>query len=98
MQFPTPDLFTDLLGGLVADCGQEADEEFASVVFGSPGPKLVAQESKLLVLVASSSIIVLAVDDFGLLGVELQFAFCQTSSDPFAYSLGFFSGPTVMRT
>jgi hypothetical protein len=81
MQFPTPDRFTDLLGGLGADCGEEADEELAAVIFGSPRPKLVAQEGELLVLVVSSSIIILAVNDFGLLGIKLQFAFSQASGD-----------------
>ena len=55
MEFPTPHFLADFLGGFVADCGQETNEVFAPVILGSPGPKLVAQEGKLLVLVVSSS-------------------------------------------
>jgi hypothetical protein len=84
MEFPPPHFLADFLGSLVADCGQETNEVFTPVVFGSPGPELVAQEGKLLVLVRSSSVVILAVNDFGFLEIKLQSAFGQSHNDSLA--------------
>jgi hypothetical protein len=95
MEFPPLHLLSDVLGGLVADCGQEAHEVFAPVVFGSPRPDFVAQEGKLLVLVISPSILILAINDFGLLEIQLQPTGCQPHEHGFAQLLRFFSCAAV---
>jgi hypothetical protein len=69
MELPTLHFLPDFLGCLVAYCGKETNEVYSPVVLRPPGPELVAQEDKLLVLVIASSIVILAVNDFGLLEV-----------------------------
>src|ERR1022692_1260442 len=95
MEFPPFQFLSDFLDGLVADCWQEADEVFASVVFGSPGPELITKEGKLLVFVISFSVRILAINDFGLLEIKLQSTFCQPPDDGFAQALSYFSSWAV---
>jgi hypothetical protein len=84
MEFPTPDFLSDGLCRIIAYSGQEAHEVFPPVVLGPPGSELIAQEGKLLVLMRSSPIRILAIDDFGFLEVKLQSAFGHPLDDRFA--------------
>src|SRR5262245_23813581 len=66
-QPPVADRLPDRLGGLVADRRQEAHEELPPSILRPPGPKGVAEEVELDVLMLAPPIVVLAVHDLGLL-------------------------------
>src|SRR3954449_11701941 len=57
------------------------NKELPPVALGPSGPKRVAQEVELDVLVLTLPVAVLTVDDLGLLRVKFQTAFRQTLSD-----------------
>src|SRR5207248_4603814 len=80
-QPPVADCRLDCLGCLVTHPREEAHEELPSVVLGLSGPKRVAQEVELDVLVLALPVAVLTVHELGLLRMKLQFAFCQTCPD-----------------
>src|SRR4051794_16832136 len=80
-QPPTSDRLPDRFGGLVADRREEAHEELPPSIPGPPGPKGVAEEVELDVLMLAPPVIVLAVHDLGLLRVKLETALLQTSPD-----------------
>src|SRR4051794_9759306 len=86
-QPPIPDRLTDRLGGLVADRRKEAHEELPPSILGPPGPKGVAKEVELAVLMLASPVIVLAVHDLGLLRVKLKTALLQSLPDRFEHLL-----------
>src|SRR5215213_644363 len=67
---PASHLFTDGFAGSIAHRRQEADEVFAPIVLRPPGTELITEEGKLLVLMCSFSIAILAVDHLGLFRVE----------------------------
>src|SRR5206468_5666008 len=78
-QPPVADRLPDRLGGLVADRRQEAHEELPPSILGPPGPKGVAEEVELDVLMLAPPVIVPAVHDLGLLRMKLKPALLQTS-------------------
>src|SRR3954464_10252105 len=86
-QPPVTDRLPDHLGGLVADRREEAHEELPPPILGPPGPKGVAEEVELDVLMLAPPVIVLAIHDLGLLGVKLKTAFLQTLPDRFEHVL-----------
>src|SRR4051812_41975817 len=86
-QPPLSDRLPDRLGGLVADRRQEAHEELPPSILGPPGPKSVAKEVELDVIVLASPVIVLAVHDLGLLRVKLKTALLQSLPDRFEHLL-----------
>src|SRR5277367_3662905 len=86
-QPPVPDRLTDRLGGLVADRREEAHKELSPPILGPPGPKSVAEEVELDVLMLAFPAIVLAIHNLGLLRVKLKTAFLQTSPDRFEHEL-----------
>src|SRR5512147_1735976 len=86
-QPPTTDRLPDRLGGLVTDRRQEAHEELPPSILGPPGPKGVAEEVELDVIMLAPPIIVLAVHDPGLLRVKLKTALLQTLPDCFEHVL-----------
>src|SRR5512135_505054 len=86
-QPPAADRLPDRLGGLVADRREEAHEELPPSILGPPGPKGVAEEVELDVLMLAPPVIVLAVHDLGLLRVKLQTALLQTLPDRFEHVL-----------
>jgi hypothetical protein len=61
-------------GRFVAYRRSETDEQCTGAIHRAPRPKAVAQEIEALHRVAAASVIILAVDDFGLLRMKLQFA------------------------
>src|SRR3954447_20190171 len=85
---PVSDRLPDRLGGLVADRWDEAHEELPPSIPGPPGPKGVAEEVELDVLMLASPVIVLAVHDLGLLRVKLKTALLQSLPDRFEHMLG----------
>jgi hypothetical protein len=86
-QPPLSDRLPDRLGGLVADRRQEAHEELPPSILGPPGPKSVAKEVELDVLMLAPPVIVLAVHDLGLLRVKLKTALLQSLPDRFEHLL-----------
>src|SRR5262249_28823947 len=80
-QPPVTDRRSDRLARLVTHPRQEAHKELPSVVLGPSGPKRVAQEVELDVLVLALPVAILAVDDPGLLRMKLQTAFRQSRPD-----------------
>src|SRR5271165_4297167 len=89
LEFPASDFLSDGLCSFVAYSRQEAHEVFPPVVSSPPGSELIAQEGKLLVLMRSSPIRILAINDFGFLEVKLQSAFRHPQDDRFAQAFGF---------
>src|SRR5512140_682063 len=81
------DRLADRLGGLVADRREEAHEELPPSILGPPGPKGVAEEVELDVLMLAPPVLVLAVHDLGLLRVKLKMALLQTLPDRFEHVL-----------
>lgn len=77
MQGPCPDSPPDFRSGLIAYCRTEVNEILTPAILRPPGLKRVAQEVKLFVDVSAFPVIILAVDDFCLLRMKLQFAFCK---------------------
>src|SRR5947209_14074852 len=86
-QPPVSDRLPDRLGGLVADRWDEAHEELPPSILGPPGPKGVAKEVELDVIMLAPPVIVLAVHDLGLLRVKLKTALLQTLPDRFEHLL-----------
>src|SRR5271165_3655950 len=89
LEFPASDFLSDGLCSFVAYSRQEAHEVFPPVVSSPPGSELIAQEGKLLVLMRSSPIRILAINDFGFLEVKLQSAFSHPQDDRLALVFGF---------
>src|SRR5664279_3616650 len=86
-QPPVSDRLPDRLGGLVADRRQEAHEKLPPSILGPPGPKGVAKEVELDVIMLAPPVIVLAVHNLGLLRVKLKTALLQTLPDRFEHVL-----------
>ena len=72
---PASDRLSDRLESFVACRGAEQDAEGAPPASRQPRPEGIAEEIQLLVGVLSASVIILAVDDFRLLGMQPQPAF-----------------------
>src|SRR5262249_31062611 len=66
---------------------EEAHEALPPSILGPPGPKGVAEEVELDVLMLAPPVIVLAVHDLGLLRMKLKPALPQTSPDRFEHVL-----------
>src|SRR5437763_10357260 len=86
-QPPVSDRLPDRLGGLVADRREKAHEELPPSILGPPGPKSVAEEVELDVLMLAPPVVVLAVHDLGLLRVKLKAALPQSSPARFEHLL-----------
>lgn len=75
----TPSL-NGLLHGLfrlVADCRGKVDEDLSILVLGPPRAEGVAQKVELGFRVITSPVVILAVDNAGLIRVDFQSTLCQ---------------------
>src|SRR3954452_7131450 len=70
---------TDRLESFVADGRTERDADLPSPSARQPRPERIAEEVELLVGIVATSVIILAIDDFRLLGMKCQ----STFSKPF---------------
>jgi hypothetical protein len=77
VQSPAPNNGTDSLARLRAYGREKADKVIPCSILGSPGPKGKPQEVKTLLQVITHPIVILAVDDLGLLRMEFQMALGQ---------------------
>src|SRR5215470_4976426 len=78
---PIADGLADLLGGLGADRRQEINEKLSPPVLRSPRLEGVTEEIERDILVHSSAVIILAVDDLGLRCMKLKPALCKACPD-----------------
>ena len=97
LQPPASDLLANRLGGLVADRRTEVDEVFAPAVLRSAWAKGVAQKIEAGAGVLQTPIVVFAVDDLGLLRMELQSALGKTPLQRGLEGLGLVPCPAVAQ-
>ena len=95
VQFPSPHGIAYRFCGFVADCWIKSYEKSTLAAFRSPGPKRIAQEIKLLLRIIPSPIVILTVDNFRLLQVQLQSTFRKSPFDRHPKSFRFGFAPTV---
>jgi hypothetical protein len=74
MQPPPTHSKAHRLGCLVAYRRSETNEQLSTAIHRAPWPETVAEQIEALQGIAAAAIIVLAVDDFGLLRMKPQFA------------------------
>src|SRR5215469_8386591 len=72
MQLPASNFHPNGFHRFVRNCGTEVDEEFPLATFRSPRPKRIAEKIELLVRIAPSPIIILAIDNLRLRRMKLQ--------------------------
>src|SRR5262245_34861096 len=92
---PSADGLPARLGGLGADRWQEAHEELPPAILRPSRLEGITEEVERDVLALSSSIVILAVDDPGLLRMKLQTALLEAITDRFEYLLGVALAPAV---
>src|SRR5713226_7186806 len=83
MDSPAPHFLPHLLRCLVAHRWSEVDEKLPPTILRPARAKRIPQEIELLVGVPSPAVIVLAVDDFRLLRMDLKPTELETASNAF---------------
>src|SRR5919109_2860457 len=95
MQMPASNLLADRLARFVGNSRAEVDEVLAEPILRSPRLKTVAQKVELLVRVSPPPVIILAIDDLGLLRMKLQPALLHSRSNRRSHLLRFRFGPAM---
>jgi hypothetical protein len=75
MQSPAPHAAPHFLGGLVTDCREKCNETFALAINSPSWPECITKKVERPFGILPRTICVLAVNDLGLLRVQLQPAF-----------------------
>ena len=94
-QLPAPKFVTDRLRCLVLHRRTEVDEELPLAIRLAPVPKRISEKIKLFVWISLLPRIILAIDDFRFLRMELQSAALQSRSDGLPHFLGFLLRPAM---
>jgi hypothetical protein len=77
VQLPAPNSGTDSLARLGANGREKTDKVIPCAAHSSSGPKVKSQEVKAFLQVITRPIVILAIDDLGLLRMEFQMALRQ---------------------